>query len=62
MSEAIPLLFYFYQLNPEIQFFSCHLMVCVKCDRCLIFFNDSHRNWLAILTAEVNFLTRLQIF
>lgn len=43
------LLFYLHQLNRKVQLFSRHFMVCVKGNRCGIFFNNLHWKWLAVL-------------
>lgn len=62
MSEAIPLLFYFYQLNPEIQFFSCHFVICVKGNRLLFFRHYLNREWLPELIVKIDLLASFQLF
>ena len=62
MSEAIPLLFYFYQLNPEIQFFSCHFVICIKGNRLLFFRHYLNREWLPELIVKIDLLASFQLF
>ena len=62
MSEAIPLLFYFYQFNPEIQFFSCHFVICVKGNRLLFFRHYLNREWLPELIVKIDLLASFQLF
>ena len=43
------LLFHFHQFNLKVQFFSSHLMVCVKCNSFFIFRVYLYREWLTVL-------------
>ena len=56
------LLFHFHQFNLKVQFFSSHLMVCVKCNSFFIFRVYLYWEWLTVLVGKIHLLTYSKVF